>query len=71
MGELEKRLKDFAAAHTRVKGKLIRRDDYIDLVLDEAEKEVPVKDLGVFLNHWEYLHEKEIAEWFIKWFGKQ
>ena len=39
-GELYLRLKDFSAAHTRINGKLIRRDDYFDLVLNEVRREL-------------------------------
>ena len=39
-GELEKRFKAFSAGWTRVHGKLIRKNDYVDLVLNEARKEL-------------------------------
>lgn len=67
-GELYKKLHGFQAGYTRVNGDLIRKDDYVNLVLDEAKRDfleaVNTDENYVTINR----NEIAVWEWFKKWF---
>ena len=72
-GKLYKFLHEFAAGYTRVKdgkidmrGDLIRKDDFVDMVLNEAKKEFEIIE-NLDLEMWDYT--LRLFNWKKKWFG--
>ena len=67
--ELKKRFKEFCAGWTRVNGELVRKDDYVDLVIDEARKEFPCYKCTLrCCMCGRECHE--FKQWGIKWLGE-